>query len=175
MSWTIEPRCPVDELHQYAERWAYRGGAFPEALIEPVQRRGFLNREELLVVGKWKAERALGKLTTNTDVEVCESTRLAFGAETERLRIGCLLSLDGVGYPMASVLLHFFHADEYPILDRRALWAAGCDAGKTPHYTFDRWMGYVELCRQLSIRSGLSMRDVDKGLWQYSNEHQEGL
>jgi hypothetical protein len=78
------------------------------------------------------------------------TTAAAFAAHHEKLRIGILMTLDGVGWPVASVLLHFGHVDPYPILDYRALEALGVD--EPPQYTFDFWWSYVEACRTLATK-----------------------
>ena len=63
---------------------------------------------------------------------------------------------------MASVILHFAFPDRYPILDRFAMAAVG----STPFYSFERWEQYCELCRKVAADSGLTMRTLDKALWQ---------
>jgi hypothetical protein len=98
-----------------------------------------------------------------------EATTLAFHARDEALRIGILLTLDGVGWPVASVLLHFGHRDPYPILDFRALESLGV---KQPSvYTFDFWWAYVQTCRKLARRQRVDMRTLDRALWQHSAEN----
>jgi len=77
--------------------------------------------------------------------------------------------LSGVGWPMASVILHWCHADPYPILDFRALWSLGLDP--LPPYDFDLWRAYTGHCRGLAA-AGVTMRDLDRALWQYSKEKQ---
>ena len=79
-----------------------------------------------------------------------------------------LLLLSGVSWPVASVLLHFCDRAPYPILDVRALESLGVKAPSA--YTFPFWLAYVETTRALSRKTGLSMRDLDRGLWQLSKE-----
>jgi hypothetical protein len=69
---------------------------------------------------------------------------------------------------MASAVLHFFHPDPYPVLDVRAVWSLGLEAG--PGYTFEFWWAYVRACRELSRRLHLPMRSIDRALWQFSKE-----
>ena len=84
----------------------------------------------------------------------------------EPLRIGLFTLLKGVDFPTASVFLHFFHEDLYPILDVRALEALGVN--EKVHYTFDFWWSYVQECRELAQELNLDMRTLDRGLWQWS-------
>jgi len=73
--------------------------------------------------------------------------------------------LNGVSWPTASVILHFFHADPYPIIDYRALWSISLEVPK--QYTFDFWMRYVDFCRKLTESCSLDMRTRDRALWKY--------
>ena len=91
-------------------------------------------------------------------------------AKHERIRIGSLLPLAGVGFPTASVILHFCHKDPYPIIDFRALWSLGYD--KPPSYNIQFWQEYVDYTRKLAQQTGLSIGELDKALWQYSSERQ---
>ena len=36
------------------------------------------------------------------------------------------------------------------------------------HYTFDFWCNYVRTCRLLAVDCGVSIRDLDRALWEYS-------
>ena len=82
----------------------------------------------------------------------------------EPRRAGVLVALRGVGYPVASCVLHFAHQDRYPILDKRALESLGNKTQRTV-YSETFWQDYVAACRDLSRQHGLSMRDLDRALW----------
>lgn len=109
-------------------------------------------------------------MKANSEGLVEDVTGLALSASDEMSRVVPLTCLHGVGWPTASVILHFFHGDPYPILDFRALYTLGLDA--PPDYTFGFWTEYVTVTRELAGLSGLSMRELDKALWQYSKEEQ---
>lgn len=98
-------------------------------------------------------------------------TSAAFGAQDERLKVEVLTLLSGVQWPTASVILHFCVGDEYPIVDYRALWSLSAEVPPAG-YTFEFWEAYCAATREISRRSGASMRTVDRALWQYSKEHQ---
>ena len=91
-------------------------------------------------------------------------------AASEQLRIEALTLLRGVSWPIASTILHWCHADPYPVLDLRALWSLGIDT--TPRYDFPFWWAYVERCRALAAEARMSMRMLDRALWQYSRERE---
>jgi hypothetical protein len=69
---------------------------------------------------------------------------------------------------MASVILHWFHRDGYPILDWRALESVGAPLDQP--YNFEFWWKYTEFCRDAADTAGVSMRDFDRALWRYSYE-----
>jgi len=101
---------------------------------------------------------------------VNETTRTSLSTSDERLRIDVLTLLSGVAYPTASVILHLFHPDAYPILDFRALWSLGYET--PPEYDFGFWKRYTTFCRGYAKRLGQSMRTIDRAFWQYSKENQ---
>lgn len=131
-----------------------------------ITERGFLTLEELKIMCRWKTARSQSRVAKNTAADVEAITKACFEANSERLRIGSLLLLDGIKYPTASVLLHFFHPDPYPILDFRALEALGIS--KPPVYNFGFWIQYVAFTRQLAKENSVDMRTLDKALWQWS-------
>jgi len=163
-------RCQENELAGFARRYHYPLEDAELLALKPcILERGWMTKDELRTLAQWKARRSAGHIEANSGEYVEEITRLAFAATTERARIEILTVLDGVGWPMASVILHFFHREPYPILDFRALWSVSL----TPPYGFDLWSPYVEFCRGLANRTGLDMRTLDRALWQYSNENQK--
>jgi hypothetical protein len=82
-----------------------------------------------------------------------------------------LTLLAGVDWATASVVLHFCHADPYPILDYRALWSVGQD-DEPDRYDFTYWGAYTAFTRDIARRNSVSMRILDRALWKYSELHQ---
>ena len=168
-------RLKKDEIVRYSNQYVGsnndivdRDDALANQLRAAVN-RGHLTRADLVAVAtwKWRGGRTRQLALGNTEDEVREISAVSFLARTERLKIGALLALQGVQWPMASVILHFAFPDRYPILDIRAMNTVG---GSTI-YTFDKWMQYVELCRDATQRFGVTMRNLDRALWQYDKEH----
>jgi hypothetical protein len=134
-----------------------------------VRQRGSYTWAEFLDVCRWKTARTQKLCATNTDDFVRDVTDVALSTPNERLRIEVLTLLSGVDWPTASVLLHFGHRDPYPILDYRALWSLGVDASSV-RYTFHLWIAYTETCREIAVKAGVSLRELDRALWQFSKE-----
>jgi hypothetical protein len=118
----------------------------------------------------WKSPRTQPRCRANSADFIRDVTHCALNTPSERLRIEVLTLLSGVSWPTASVILHFFHRDRYPILDFRALWSLHCEVPK--QYDFRFWQEFTEFCRGLAEQTGASMRTLDRALWQYSKEKQ---
>jgi len=156
-------RFPLNDIEKIADRNEYSiSDTDLMQLASEILRRGYLTKNELQKVAFWKAPRSAGHAENNDDVYVTEVTRFAFAAECERARIQSLTLLDGVSWPTASVILHLFHRDPYPILDFRALWSVSLEV--PAQYAFSFWWTYVEFCRELATTAGVDMRTLDRAL-----------
>lgn len=178
MSWRIP--FGRDELLALSERYkaqeSYQSGV-PNAeadrklaaILTAAKRRGHMQPSDLREVAIWKYPGPALRLmiAKNTATEVEEITRVAFASESERLRIGALVSLYGVKEPVASVILHFVFPDHYPVFDQRAMRTIGAPIP----YRFNRWLRYGEFCRQ--ARDDYTLRTLDQALWQYDYEREQ--
>jgi hypothetical protein len=122
-------------------------------------------------VCRWKTPRSGPKVVSNSAAAIRTATRRAFAAADLGEQVAHLLALAGVGLPTASVLLHFAFPEAFPILDVRALESLGVRGGSS--YTPAFWGAYVNACRELAAAHGVSLRGLDKALWQYSKERDE--
>jgi hypothetical protein len=165
-------RFSEQDIVRIAARYEYSGGDGNLIRLRPtIMTRRCLLKEELKQLALWKSPRSSGRIENNQEEYVKEVTLFALSASTERAIIEVLTLLDGVQWPTASVILHFFHRNPYPVLDYRALWSLSLKLPKC--YSFEFWWAYVEYCRELSSRNGVDMRTLDKALWQYSKEKQK--
>jgi len=157
-----------EEIAPLAGRFGYTDDAACEAAGAAARERGRYAREEFLIVCEWKTPRSRSKVESNDAAAVERLTGRALGASDERERMEALVDLAGVGVPTASTLLHFAYPDDYPILDVRALESLGTP-GRTA-YPVAFWLEYLHACRDLAMRHGVSIRTLDKALWQFSKE-----
>ena len=134
-----------DQILEYADKYVYDADDVLGARMQAAVTRGFMTRDDLIAVARWKwrGGRTRQLCGQNTEAEVEDITRVSFAAASERLRIGALLALRGVQWPMASVILHFAFPDRYPILDVRAMKTVG---GSTL-YTFEKWWTIAECAK----------------------------
>ncbi len=164
-------RFPEDQIAHWANRYTYPSEDRIANEIAPAAReRGYLKRTEFVEICKWKTPRSQPLVKANSSDIVEAVTRAALESRIDAVKIVVLQALRGVAWPTASTILHFCDKESYPILDFRALWSLGY--AKPPVYTLDFWCDYTRFVRELSQRTGRSMRIVDRALWQYSNERQ---
>ena len=167
-----EPRMPLAEVREWAGRFAYDDGNDRVlAVIGPaVRARGHFLRDEFLETYAWKTRRTLGRAQKYSEAEIADVTGVAFRQTDEKLRIDLLRALDGVDWPVASTLMHVGLSPDYPILDFRALWSLG---STMPAYVnFEFWWAYVECSRKLAAEARVTVRELDKALWAYSEANQ---
>ena len=156
------------EIAALAARFPPGDDSSVAAIGAAAARRGHYTRGELMAVCEWKSPRSRPLVARNTRAAVTRATRRALSSADERDRIEALLALSGVGVPTASVLLHFASPAAYPILDVRALEALGVKGRSTYPVAF--WLEYLETCRAIAAEHGVSLRTLDKALWQFSKE-----
>lgn len=171
MSTPGRPRFSLSELQRISDRYQYEREDTVLALVPGVRERGALTKADLLTLVEWKSPRPRRFVTRAHESLILEATAVALAAKSEEMRIGVLTLIPGVAYPIASVILHFFHEDPYPIIDFRALWSLNMEAPST-YYTFDHWQRYVAACRAIAAEASVDMRILDRALWQYSKENQ---
>lgn len=164
-------RFPIKDVESWANRYSYPRVETELLDMAPkVKKSGFLDKEQLQIVCNWKSPRSAGHVSKNGDEFVKEITSFSLGAKSPRAAIETLTIIDGVRWPTASVILHLFHKDNYPILDFRALWSLSEEVPS--QYTYSFWEGYFQYARDLADKAGVSMRTLDRALWQYSKSEQ---
>jgi hypothetical protein len=165
-------RFEPEEITHWAIRYQYPGEEEISGQIAPrIIDQGFCKAADLIALCEWKSPRIRSRCGANDPAYIEAITRIALSTPHERLRVEILTLLSGVGWPMASVILHWCHPEPYPILDFRALWSLGFEKPPT-RYSFELWFGYTLFCRDLAQQAGVSMRTLDRALWQYSKENQ---
>jgi hypothetical protein len=159
---------PAEQIAELAARFPETDDGRLEAVGSAVRARGHYTRPEFIEVCAWKTPRSRPRVAANTEAAVVDATGRALAASDEAVRFTALLELHGVGAPTASTLLYAAFPDQYPILDVRALESLGVEARSS--YPLGFWLAYLEACRTLARRSGVSIRTLDKALWQHSKE-----
>src|SRR4051812_18994730 len=157
-----------NEIPGLAARFGETDDHAPEAAGRAAASRGWYAREEFLTVCAWKSPRSRPRVESNEPAAIEARTRDALAATDEVARMEALLELDGVGVPTASTLLYFADPERYAIFDVRALESLGVRGRSTYPVAF--WLEYLYACRELARVHGVSLRTLDKALWQHSKE-----
>ena len=161
-----------EEISALAARFPVLDESRLLAVNAAVRARGHYTRAEFVEVCAWKTPRSRPRVAANSEAAVIDATGRALAASDEAIRFAALLELDGVGAPTASTLLYVAFPDDYPILDVRALESLGVRSRST--YPVSFWLAYLEACRTLARDNGVSLRTLDKALWQHSKERSRG-
>jgi hypothetical protein len=159
---------PAD-IVQLAQRYGYESD--DDALAAGLRiRSGNYGRSNIETIFEWKTKgRGRSRLRNNSDEEIAEALGLAAHAKTERAAIAVLLGLQGVHVPVASAILTAIDPERYTVIDFRALEALGSNS-KDRSVNF--YLEYLDACRKLAKRRNVTLRDLDRALWQWSSEQE---
>ena len=171
-------RFPESEIgywaNRYTERQREENRMREQHLIDlrcDVLDRGYLTKQELHTIARWKSPRRAALTLENTNDFINEITEGAFTSTDDWTKLLTLTQLQGIGQPTASAILHLYDEERYPILDIHALWSVGMEWTARTSYPF--WLDYIEFCRDTADENDVSMRDLDRALWKYSSDYGE--
>jgi hypothetical protein len=142
-------------------------------------RNGDLSKENLRVIYRWKMQsrRYLGQeqkyFDKNSDEAVANVLRATINAvdrhrDTERA-FRELQSLKGIGLPVASAILTAVFPDRFTVIDIMAFRALGVPE-ETP-LSIPLYLRYLAYCGQQAERLAISLRDMDRAIWQWGHDH----
>ena len=158
----MELHFPESKINYWANRYTKRQREKDReieqhlvCLEEEVQRRGYLTKEDLHDIARWKSPRRANLTLGNTDDFIKDITKSAFTATDDWAKLMILTLLQGVREPTASAILHLFDNGQYPILDIHALWSVGLPWKKRTSYPF--WLEYIEFCQDTANKNNVSM------------------
>lgn len=172
-----------DSSGTWREEMEYDFGNISSAL----QQRGYLFRDELRKIGKWKAgSRIDHHLKKNSASSVERQSKLAFQASGDEAAVEALTELTGVRVPMASTILTMAEPANFAVIDYRALRALGAVKPQlldVQHYsdyatfmdcfrnpTKDGYNFYMGIVRDIAQQEGILPREVDMALWAYDKD-----
>jgi hypothetical protein len=116
----------------------------------------------------WKTNgRGRSRLRLNKPEEVRDALWLAHVAKTPRASIAVLMGLHGVDVPVASSVMAMVSPTTHTVIDYRALEALDYDG---PNRSLSFYLHYRTYCEKLAAEWDLSLRDLDRALWQWSKD-----
>jgi hypothetical protein len=131
-------------------------------------RGGECTRKNLSEIFEWKTRgRGRSRLLRNSDDEISDALRLAIAAQTERAAIVVLTGLAGVDVPVASAIMTAIDPERYTVIDFRALQSLGIE---TANRSLNLYLAYLRACRRIADDNGVTLRNLDRALWQWSSE-----
>jgi hypothetical protein len=172
MSFKFKPRLTRNEALRLAREFDVEND---EAAQRAGQRlsSGEPNVEDFRLIFEWKTRgRGRSRLDENSNGEIVDALSLALKANTPRSSIAVLRGLHGVDVPVASAIMAMMQPNVHTVIDFRALESPGYD-GAYNQIAF--YLCYRSYCVELSRRWGLSLRELDRALWQWSSEESERL
>jgi hypothetical protein len=91
---------------------------------------------------------------------------LAGKAGCECEAIDALMSIEGIGLAVATVILTVRYPDNYTIIDWRVLEALGLQPATTDKWTAKRYMEvFLDAVKKFGKQHELSLREADQALW----------
>lgn len=163
------------------------------SISEQFQLRGYLRKDELLEIGRWKVQggRIDRHLEKNSPALVEEQSKIAFDADDDEARITALSELTGVRVPVASSILAMWNPSEHAVIDHRALralpaakpelldhtdyaqFAEFLERYRTYGSDASTYKFYIEHVRELAAQNDLLPREIDMALWEYDRSRTE--
>jgi thermostable 8-oxoguanine DNA glycosylase len=167
----------IEWARKYDETCTFNDRETEKRIKTLLEEQRYLTQENLRDIMNWKSPRIRRYAYKNDELIIKERTQYSFETENERSRIESLLGhkggLRGVGYPVASVILHFAFPDKYPIIDFRvirSLKSRPFNLDQPSVYSFGFWERYCEIIRNISKEYELCIRVIDKALWKFDKE-----
>jgi hypothetical protein len=133
--------------------------------------RGEYQREHFDAIFAWKTNnRGKSRPEKNANKAIERGLKVVIKeVDRPRVVIETLTKLSGVGIPVASAIMSAVFPERFTIIDFRALDALSAEKLSTA--SINRYLEYVEFCKRLANRWGLSLRDLDRALWKWSEKH----
>jgi hypothetical protein len=146
----------------------------------PAKKRGYLNKNELVLICRWKSPRAIRHIERNKEETIIEITKAAFKSRSEQKKLGLLTQLHGVSVPMASSILMLTNPQRYGVIDIR-VWQLLYDIGSVKKnragvgFDFKQWYRFLVLIRYFASKYNVKARDIERTLFCVHTLYQEGL
>ena len=160
----------MGELGKYLKYYYLEEYLFGE-VHENFQKCGYLTSEEFFAIVIWKSNRSKTKVRNGirkARKSIREITSRIFKSKSKEDKINALLSIQGVGIPIASAILTVCYPKEFTVVDYRAqasLKKFGERLGGDPVSKIEDYLDYVKICTNLAINNNCSLRDFDRILF----------
>ena len=159
----------VKDLKRFEGQWLLEENLINKAQEKAQEIRGRgMTTQELWEVAYWKGEMGSKIVLDNPESHTKCITKQAFDTQDDWEKIVLLSELKGIRESKGSAVLHFYDTEDYPIIDRHALWSVGLKREFVCNETL--WREYVLFCREEAKEYNVDMRKLDRALWRFSYE-----
>jgi hypothetical protein len=168
----VPPRSVVADAMTITKKWIQKWAAtYPAEYDATIQRlAGQRPRyDDMVAIVRWKSARSLGYFRRNDARVVEQIVAEALGTEDDFQALTTLIALHGVKERVASAILSAYRPDRYTVMDARAwtsLRAHGYLKAAQRSSWLRRWEPYLNTCRTLALQHGLTLRALDKALYE---------
>lgn len=147
--------------------------------IKPARQRGWLTKEELVIICRWKSPRVIHHINSNHPNTIKSLSQKAFSSSSEEVKITELVKLRGVSLPMASSILMLTNPKRYGVIDIR-VWEILFETGtvqsnpKGIDFKYEEWNTYLLTLRFFAGKFKVKARDIERTLFLVHKKYQEG-
>jgi hypothetical protein len=144
------------------------------------RKRGYLTKREFLAACRWKSPRAIHLYAQNSPSKIKKESAIAFATKSEQRKLKALMTLKGVGVPMASAILTLTNPRRYGVIDIR-VWQLLFDLGSVQTkprgvgFNFKNWYEFLITLRSYARELGVTVRCVEHSLFRYHQKVQTGV
>lgn len=149
-------------------------------MMKAAQHRGHMTKMDLIAVCEWKSSRARPLCSSNHTNTIKAASMRSFQTTNEAERMENLLTLSGVGIPMASAILAAMNPRQYGVIDIR-VWQALHHFGEVAtnpsgkNLRLSHWISYLKVIRKYAAKHAMTAREIEKAIFNYHKEKlQEG-
>ncbi len=165
-----------------------------DEMSKRINKKGALNRVELISIVNWKPSKKIGSVKKNSSAEIDKITRYVMselkGVKYDELKLRVLKALQGVGLGVASTILALIDPKIYGILDvsdwtslfflhkEEKLKCYNLDGELTrkmedQELKDEYWLTYLSTIRKIGKYEKLTSHQVDRALYTYCKKLQQ--
>jgi hypothetical protein len=169
MKHLFAPNLSREEAHYLCHRYDADSDFWFDAAGRSIL-KGDYSRQHFDTIFKWKTRnRGKSRPQKNKTITIKRTLKLAVdNVGVPSIALKSLVGLQGVGVPVASAIMTAIFPERFTIIDFRALEALGAKRFSTS--SINRYLEYVSFCVALSVEWGMSLRELDRALWKWSEK-----
>jgi len=147
--------------------------------LSHIKAQAYFNKPEFLRMCGWKSPRPRRLYESNSAAEIRRVSVKVFASEDEREKMELLTSLKGVAVPTASAILTLTNPNDYGVIDIRVwqqlyFYGAVVKRPSGTGFSCENWLEYLRRLRFWAEKFNVTVRDVERVLFDDHKERQQG-